>query len=671
MIKNYRTDQAYFSFSLPTLAENYFELRKFNCFNDSISEDYCFEIEAIAKQFINPATLLNQIAKLHWHTENEKCYRHGIISYICYSGKELGNHHYKLHLVSPLFPLKIRITHRSFVDKHIDYIIQEVLESAGWLKNSYRCQFSHCAETISYEVQYQQYDYDFLQQLLFKHGINYVWQQTAEHAILIFTDNLNTTIVNAPYLLQPIEIYELTELLPEIVTLNSYNPQQSSLEFTSEAKNQTSIAGNGSINFHGLNYKDTLHEKNFTTLWQQKLDSHRLILTATTDVCMLEAGKMVSINNSSYRIFKLEHCMEQNVEQLLHQQAGLTYKATLWLIPEKLNFYPLTTATDKSTTNSEFIQPFAPAMQAISTGTIEGINNSYPYLSEAGDYYVHFIFDHAKPSAEQASIPIRLVQPYGGAQKDAIKSGFHFPLHQHTEVAITWLYGNIRYPILLGTLNHPCSPSTVNSSNRSQNILRTKRGHTLCMDDQEAKECISLHSPGKTNELILDAAKNKQHITLQTQGELNITAGKDLHIVCNQSNLHECTHEEYINVTKEQKTFTKQNAILNAGDSIELEAKNTLTLKTISEQILFKTAQSIYLHATNIKWKSSSCEIAITIAPGSYHLLGNKIAIEAKQSIQLQQGMNSINMQKGNLIISGISIFINAEMINCPKPNGG
>lgn len=161
-----------------------------------------------------------------------------------------------------------------------------------------------------------------------------------------------------------------------------------------------------------------------------------------------------------------------------------------------------------------------PQMSGILTAKVErrdSISEDMADVDSEGRYKIRLPFDQrtsdTTPSGE-ASKRVRLAQPYSGTN-----FGIHFPNYEGTEMVFACVDGNIDHPVALGTVphwgNHAPSPSDglslpgenspkgmgaaavpfgegISDSNQaskmfpsSKNVIQTKRGHRLVMDDAD------------------------------------------------------------------------------------------------------------------------------------------------------------------------------------------
>ncbi|KAI3591824.1 VgrG protein [Cupriavidus sp. U2] len=155
----------------------------------------------------------------------------------------------------------------------------------------------------------------------------------------------------------------------------------------------------------------------------------------------------------------------------------------------------------------------------------------YAYLTGEGRYVVRFDFDFDAWRKGGESVPLRLAKPFAGG----LKTGFHFPLLDGTEVAIAFHDGNPNRPYIAHALHNSVQPDLITHEGRwpSRNVIRTQRNNKLRMDDWEGHEGIKLSTEyGGKSQLNLgylvdaDSKQRGDGFELRTSGWGAIRAGK-------------------------------------------------------------------------------------------------------------------------------------------------
>ncbi|MDQ9277698.1 DUF2345 domain-containing protein, partial [Escherichia marmotae] len=173
-------------------------------------------------------------------------------------------------------------------------------------------------------------------------------------------------------------------------------------------------------------------------------------------------------------------------------------------------------------------------MTARVTSAKEG--DIYAWQDASGMYRVKFDADRDDKNPGQESMPVRLAKPYSG---DAY--GFHFPLIQGTEVAISFEEGDPDRPYIAHALHDSRHVDHVTDKNGTRNVIRTPANNKLRMEDKRGEEHIKLsteyggktqlnlgHNVDASRELRGEGAelRTDRHISIRGGAGVFITADK-------------------------------------------------------------------------------------------------------------------------------------------------
>ncbi|EMR0565799.1 type VI secretion system tip protein VgrG [Enterobacter roggenkampii] len=122
-------------------------------------------------------------------------------------------------------------------------------------------------------------------------------------------------------------------------------------------------------------------------------------------------------------------------------------------------------------------------------------NDIYAWQDASGMYRVKFDADRDDKKQGMESMPVRFAKPYGGD-----KYGFHFPLIQGTEVAITFHEGDPDRPYIAHAMHDSRHVDHVTEKNSTRNVIRTAGLNKLRMEDKRGEEHVKLSTEygGKT-----------------------------------------------------------------------------------------------------------------------------------------------------------------------------
>lgn len=241
-------DHAYFFLTIAG-CDHDLSVRSLDCWNDDISEDYLFTLEIITTEFSPVDRWINQKSQLTW----DDITRHGMISSVTYLGQMIDGHSYRIGFSSLFYPLKFRQQHRIYLNKTITEIITDILNSASI--THFRLQLPHWQEKENYIVQFQQTDWDFLNHLLLRFGLQFIWLHEASCTTALIVDQLS--LFNNHFKTLTIDTLmneEISRLLPQQVFFDDYNPRTPSLSLAQNTQNQTTLHGLGNWEVYGSNY---------------------------------------------------------------------------------------------------------------------------------------------------------------------------------------------------------------------------------------------------------------------------------------------------------------------------------------------------------------------------------------------------------------------------------
>ena len=77
------------------------------------------------------------------------------------------------------------------------------------------------------------------------------------------------------------------------------------------------------------------------------------------------------------------------------------------------------------------------------------------------------------------------------------------------EVLVSFIHGDMRYPIILGGLyNGKDKPPSYRTDDKDEKMIRTKGGHQIILDDTSGSEKISIIDANGNNSIVIDTVAN-------------------------------------------------------------------------------------------------------------------------------------------------------------------
>ncbi len=668
-------NQSQFTFRVQGLADNSFGVKEFRGENQALDQDYRFEVALQSPDLILPERVIGQAATLELlqPTATTPMIISGVVCAFTWDEAAPGSRGYVATLASPLYPLTLRNNQRIFLNRSIPQIIEEVLTQAG-LNATVEMELQGEYPARAYTVQYDESDWDFITRLAAGCGIFFRIEAEQEQAHILFydaVDKLPTLPGTGTLLYQPptganraqetiFSFNTRAEVLTDGVDLRDYNYRTPEALLDASASRTVSAAGHGRDYRYGENHKDLDQATQLAKLRQQQLDWQRQLYYAASDCRTVAPGLRLTMTghpeidlNGEYLIVAVEQQGQQKSALAYGKNSqGMTYRNRLTLIP--------------------FGTPYRPKLpqlrrnHGVFTAHIETTGGTYAYLDDQGRYRVRLVFDGADTPQGQASHAARLLQPYSGDN-----FGTHTPLHAGTEVALTCVNGDLDRPIILGVLPNPQTPSPVNATNHSQNILRTFGGNELLLEDRKEQERIELFTRERNNILNLDAQESGHKVSLLTlEGEMELYAAKTLLKESGDTHSTVVGANHLITVENSQRLMTKNQQIelkaatdirIKAGANIHLQAeKRDIQLRADKDMIVRAAAgMAVEVRNENLNLLVQSGELSIDVAK-EINILG-----QGGGAITISQSGGAISIDpQGNINIDSHTVDINGQSVS-------
>lgn len=473
----------------------------------TLSGDYCL---CIHLQKPLPQILLGQRVAIRLVQQSGKVLWHGIIT---------AMHGQSAILHSPLYPLRLRIQSRVYVEQDITSILAKLLQYHHLASRFLNTQPQ---KYLKMTMQYQESDYDFFIRLLAEYGYWCMVEQGETSACITLSHHSNDAIPvwDLPYLrnkgmtnsLPHIFAFEQQALvLTEAVAVDDYNAFQSNVNLYQAGRNQTAVRGYGYWYGYAHGQQSLTESLSISRLRQQALDGQRQIWIANTTALGLNPGQCININqhpwpfmNACYRIVAIQHRYNRKRNGAYENCVSLV-KST-----QAYRCKPL----QRSQVSFMHAKTVALPSQAC--------------LDENGHYRVQYLFE---PQQQQRSLPLRRLQTLTG-----VATGIHLPLRAQQEVLLACVNGCLEKPVIMGFVPDAEHTYPVTNRNASQLYWQTWGGQELLLEDKALHTRIDLANQQQQQLLRLDASFAKQQVLLQSNiGYLTIRVGKDMVERCQHS----------------------------------------------------------------------------------------------------------------------------------------
>ncbi|MBU2894386.1 type VI secretion system tip protein VgrG [Colwellia sp. D2M02] len=660
-LKSIKANESQYELNITGIPSGLFSVTDLVSVEDELCSDYCFEIELLSNDLISADTVIGKDTTLSilWGMSDRTI--SGLVSHFVARGQSHQGYHYNLTLNSHLSLLKHKRSNRIFTAMSVDSIITSVFTKSGFPMEKLDMMAS--GPTLDMVVQYNETDYQFVERIMRKYGFVYgAIENNGSVRIAVCNSSAdfasNTTPIDIIYQ-APSGVVRANEsifavsrkasLLTQDIHLNDYNYEALG-NLNVEEQGSSKVAGFGSSSIYGENYRDAGQGSMLANVRKQAFDCQRDIIIIDSDCRAIRPGCVVNIidhddYSGAYFVTKVAHIGSQSGGVNYGSKVkNLHYKNQAHLIPLDTPFKAEVPESAKTFTTFN--------------ATIE------QEVDDKGRYIVKLPFN--QDGEGQESKPTRMVQPYGGSGH-----GMHFPLTQGSEVIVCGENGDLDRPIILGAVYNGESPSPVTSINPTQNLVVTRAGHKLLMDDATGREEIELSNPEGANILKLNASSNGDHFAQlkSTNGRVEIQAKKDLLLTSDRNHIVSTNNVMQTVVRDHIKIETRENDIsLSAGRGININAGTGLKFQATENNIdmnaeanINMQAQqnaSLYAEEGNIDVKANSGDLSVES--------GANIVIKSTSngSINLSQGSGSIEIDAGgNLTIDANTITLSASNI--------
>ncbi|OSI13739.1 type VI secretion system Vgr family protein, partial [Neisseria dumasiana] len=403
---------------------------------------------------------------------------------------------YRMVLEPRIAALKHHRTSRLFQNQNVPDIISSLLKHHGFAGVDFRFNTSREYGVREYVTQYQESDFAFINRLCEEEGIWYAFEQNAQYGdVAVFGDDTahyfrtNTSYPYRPHGgLESVGEEAVFALqvkhnpILESIRVGDYNYRDADTDLSSQVtakdKESDSSVLLGSDSHWGLHHKTPAEAQLQTALLQQLDHSRRIVASGSGNITALNPGLVFQTAPSfseapnGWLVCSLHHSGSRDQAYSHHFTA---IPADTIFRPERLTPLPK-------------IQGSLPA-RVTSPG-----NYTYAYIDNMGRYRVKLPFDLDEWSPGGESRPIRLAKPYAGPDY-----GQHFPLHEGTEVMLSFVQGNPDRPYISGVMHDSSHPDHVPADWNTRNVIRTWANNKLRMEDKQGQEHIKLATEyGKT-----------------------------------------------------------------------------------------------------------------------------------------------------------------------------
>ncbi|MDB5105345.1 MAG: hypothetical protein JWP91_3034 [Fibrobacteres bacterium] len=639
--------------------------------NEAVSECFHLHIEATCEDGEVPyGDMIGMEATLKVEGKDFPISHHGIVTEFNQYPDTGGNFGHETYLydivIEPRFRLlSYNTSSRIFLKKKIKDIVEEVLHANDFASVHYELQLTGTPREREYTVQYNETDLDFVCRLLEDEGIHFYFDHSGDHDKLILADSVDAVkpIPETPavdlmgdaglsHLASEAEFPDhisrmrrTQRMVTGKVTIKDYNDRTPAVNILGKA----SRPGQGEAYHYGPQALNTTEAERIANLRAEMHACSRVQLEGEGICRAFRAGMRYELRDSGgltsfegkYTLLRVVHHGDQR-EGFESDEAKSIYSNTFQCMPADVVYRPA-------------LRTPKPRIHGILSARVDGVEGQYAYLDDDGRYHAKMPFDLTSLKDGQASLPIRMNQPYGGPNY-----GMHFPVHNGNEMVLGFEDGDPDRPIMLGTVPNPGNGSPVNKRNPSESIIRTASGHQIRLDDKDDKTVIEITTKGKHVITLNDDADHQEIRIKTTDGNELVFDDKGKNIrLCTPGGAHAMKMDYDKKVFSVETKYGHKLVMDDEAKAIAMLTKEGHTLQLNDEKKLLTLQDGKGKHVFQIDAGGSVVSIVTEgdlefKAKGALNIEAKEINIEAKQG--------AVNLKaKQDLMLDGMNVNAKAK----------
>jgi type VI secretion system secreted protein VgrG len=668
---DYKYNEAYYRIHFSDLAEDAVQVLSFEG-EENISQLFKYRITLLSDDAeLDAESILNKTATfIMTRGDDDPIKIHGIISHFEQRGRMPDYVMYYVELVPKMWRLGLTYQSEIYQNMDIEQLVTKVLQDSGFSGEDFKFDLNDSYPEMEYIVQYRESNLNFIQRRLEHLGIFYYFDFSSEKDVIVFTDTKD----NLPEIEQEEDIFynpnrdrlseketitDLTlreKVVTGLVRLKDYNYLFPEKQLTVES--QIDSDDPGVYYEYGDYFPDENQGEMIAKVRNQEILCQSKVFKGSSDCRLFRAG---------YKFSMAKHYREEwdGIYILSSIYSRGTQRSLFGTLPPTTKILPTFENYFKAIPEDVVYRPPRktpiPKIPGIMSAKVESSSNDeYAYLDDHGRYKLKMLFDITDRPNGEASLPVRLSQPYAGTGY-----GIHFPNHADNEMIWACVDGNVDRPIGLGTIPNPSQSSPVKAENKMQNVIRTASGNELIMDDKIEEAQISLTTPDANNMLfddkedkieILTTEKHKvtmddknQNINIQTKdGHFIIMDDKNTKITIQSKNGHRIS----INDTSGEENITL----------VDKDGANTFVIDITNNKLVIKTDDgSIDMHAPNGTIDIQATELNVETS-GDTSFKAANMTSETNGDYDVKAAGNLTCEATGDLTHKGMNVNSEASM---------
>jgi type VI secretion system secreted protein VgrG len=485
----------------------------------------------------------------------------GIVTSIELKNNDTFNHYFSISGKSVDALLTDGKQRRSFVNQTLKQIYEKVLDAypQNMLKRKIKIDEN---QSLEYEAQYDETNYDFIKRLSQEHG-NWFYYNGMELVIGANEDD------SVDFQIDGVQRYSMSiSMVPSRFGVYNYN-YVNHKETSSVSKDQKVTGLTQHVNFalsasENAFSQDDHYITTGTAYDGSQLNEHVKLVksmnagnlvcfSGSGENCGLGLGRIATVkgitynddgssseeNLGKYRITGITHNVDENG----------CYSNTFNAIPESLPLPPVYTDLQKPVGNLEIA---------------EVVDNKDP--EKLGRIKIKFYWQ--RNDAE--SVWVRVSTLYSGEGK-----GILFTPEPGAQVMVGFEHSNPAQPVILGSLYHKADGESYTSDDNKLKMIQTRGGNYIQFDDADHDQQIIISNANLDKTHIILSFKSNGTIEIKTEGSLSLE-GKDISIKSDTLKI-EANQTVEINATQSAKISSAQFKV-DANASAEIAAQGSLKI---------------------------------------------------------------------------------------------
>lgn len=617
---------------------------------EAISEGCRFSLSVASSAEIKESNLGKNVSVSLEQSLETRCFS-GLCTSVEFTGfsQEKQLYFYQIEAADPMSLLAYRRNRQIFQNMTTRQILDTLLGDADF-KNYFTYAVSGSGKQHEYCVQLDETDQQFIRRLLASEGWHFhIRHESGKPSVVIADSNQRFESIPEPTLYYQdgsqashralSHWRHATHMGSAKVSLADHTQALAEVFESGERKSAFDSAPAGLEQaWFGLGQDNKNEARDAAKRQMEALDAAKSVSKASSSIAAVACGYKFRLNKHPLSAMNQEYIVTRLTHHISTEESGSVpvYRNQFSCIPASSVYRPL--VQEK------------PKVHSVHTASVTGPSGEEIYRDKAGRIKVQFHWDRNGKSDENSSCWLPVSQ--GLASKGF---GAQFTPRVGDEVLVQYIDGDPDRPVVTGSLYNtknaaPYSAATQSGmKTRSTPKGNSKQGNELRFDDQKDKEHIFLHA-----EKDLQVEANNDHLTTikgtkNTQVEKTVTlSAKDAILVEGDKTITTKSKEDW-------KGDSGKDLNLKAGASMDLSAKSSVTIDGSTISLSGKSKIELKVGASKIEISASGIKID---AP--------QVAITGKAKAEMKAAMVTVEGQ-GKADVKAAIVTVNGSAMTQVK----